>query len=367
MKFAGRTISCILAPILDSNYVNLYGRDVTRQKLAEAEKLRQAERTNTLARVARNLNAQLELKTVLKLVCEETRQALRISASGLMLYNEKRDLFELASTCGLPPEILAQAPALAGAIQKLIRQEHGSVLSVQDTRLLPFSSNSLFANVGIRSLASVELKREGKYIGLLNVISLDETYAFSEDDISLLQSLADLAAQAISNARLYEEFERRYSRTQALRNIDAAISNSLNLQLTLKIILGEVVTQLGVDASDILLVTPHTQMLELASSYGFRFEEKVRNFSIHVGDGMVGKLALKREMLQIQHLEQQEDILLRRKIFENEGFVTYFGIPLLAKGTLVGVLEVFQRSQLEPDSGMGGISGGAWRTSRHCH
>ncbi len=147
-----------------------------------------------------------------------------------------------------------------------------------------------------------------------------------------------------------KESERRYSRTQALRNIDAAISNSLNLQLTLKIILGEVVTQLGVDASDILLVTPHTQMLELASSYGFRFEEKVRNFSIHVGDGMVGKLALKREMLQIQHLEQQEDILLRRKIFENEGFVTYFGIPLLAKGTLVGVLEVFQRSQLEPDS-----------------
>ena len=317
LEFAGRTFAYILTPILDSEYVNLYGRDVTNLKLAEAEKLRQAERTNTLARVAQHLNAQLDLKTVLKLVCEETKQALGLSASSLMLYNEKRDVFELASTCGLPQDVLAQVPALTGELQKQINQNDGSVLLLKDISMLSNSASQLFMDAGIRSLASVELKREGKFIGLLNAINI-EFNSFGEDDISLLKGLADLAAQAISNARLYEEFERRYRRTQALHNIDAAISNSLNLKLTLNIILGEVVTQLNADASDILLVTPHTQMLEMGSSYGFRFEEKLKNFSIHIGDGMVGKLALKREMLHIRHLEKYDDVLLRRQVFDNE-------------------------------------------------
>jgi putative nucleotidyltransferase with HDIG domain len=39
----------------------------------------------------------------------------------------------------------------------------------------------------------------------------------------------------------------------------------------------------------------------------------------------------------------------RRELLKDEKFVEYFGIPLIAKGTLKGVLEVFHRTPLSPD------------------
>ncbi len=38
-----------------------------------------------------------------------------------------------------------------------------------------------------------------------------------------------------------------------------------------------------------------------------------------------------------------------RKTFAGEGLVCYYGLPLIAKGRVLGVLEVFHRSPLDPD------------------
>ena len=43
------------------------------------------------------------------------------------------------------------------------------------------------------------------------------------------------------------------------------------------------------------------------------------------------------------------DEFLRSPKFEEEGFVTYFGVPLIAKGQVQGVLEIFHRSLLSTD------------------
>src|SRR3990172_5497742 len=57
---------------------------------------------------------------------------------------------------------------------------------------------------------------------------------------------------------------------QALHKIDQAIAGSLDLDLIFGIILGEVRTQLNIDAVAILLLNQHTQHLEFASGIGFR-------------------------------------------------------------------------------------------------
>ena len=49
-------------------------------------------------------------------------------------------------------------------------------------------------------------------------------------------------------------------------------------------------------------------------------------------------------------LRRPEVTVGRTPLFEGEGFVTYFSVPLVAKGQVKGVLEVFHRSRLEPDA-----------------
>jgi putative nucleotidyltransferase with HDIG domain len=62
-----------------------------------------------------------------------------------------------------------------------------------------------------------------------------------------------------------------------------------------------------------------------------------------LGEGVVGQQIMERHTLHIPNLEATGDNLLRSEIFHDEGFVTYSAAPLVAKGEVKGVLEVYQR------------------------
>ena len=60
------------------------------------------------------------------------------------------------------------------------------------------------------------------------------------------------------------------ARLTALRAIDITITSSLDLRVTLSVILHEVKTQLGVHAADILLLKSPTHILEYVTGFGFQ-------------------------------------------------------------------------------------------------
>lgn len=145
------------------------------------------------------------------------------------------------------------------------------------------------------------------------------------------------------------EIQQQADRLKSLRNIDIAISNSLDLKLVLNIISNEVHRQLGCDASDILLLDRYSQVLKFASGYGFYNEKQSQGVRLRLGEGMAGKVAIERKLLHEPDLGLRVDTSVRKSSFEDEGFITYFGVPLITKGELNGVLEVFQRTLFEPE------------------
>ncbi|MBI3360374.1 MAG: PAS domain-containing protein, partial [Chloroflexi bacterium] len=64
------------------------------------------------------------------------------------------------------------------------------------------------------------------------------------EEVRLLTSIADIAANAINRAALHEQTERQLQRLTALRAIDAAISASLDLRITLNVLLDQLMSQL---------------------------------------------------------------------------------------------------------------------------
>jgi putative nucleotidyltransferase with HDIG domain len=103
-----------------------------------------------------------------------------------------------------------------------------------------------------------------------------------------------------------------------------------------------------VDAVNILLINPKTQTLFHAASSGFR-SEALKNTRLYIGDSLAGQAIRTRTTTHIPNLGESK-LLQRVQILTEEGFVTYFGVPLIAKGQIKGVLEVFHRSRIEPDS-----------------
>ena len=143
-----------------------------------------------------------------------------------------------------------------------------------------------------------------------------------------------------------EQIKRQLERLAALRNIDMTISSSLDLRVTLNVILEQVMSQLHVDATDVLLHNPHTQMLEYAAGRGFKYEGITRT-RLRLGEGYAGKAALERRTVNVANLHLEADPS-REILLAGEDFVTYYAVPLLVKGQVKGVLEIFNRSHLNP-------------------
>ena len=155
-------------------------------------------------------------------------------------------------------------------------------------------------------------------------------------------------AQDISERKLAEiQIRQQIARLMALRNIDLAITSSFNLQFTLGTVLTEVINQLQVDAASILLLHPKEQTLTYAATHGFR-SPQIAGASIPVTDSHAGEAVNLRRLVRIEDLQARRDSKAATELFEGEGFITYFAVPLISKGKVLGVLEVFQRVALTP-------------------
>ena len=193
---------------------------------------------------------------------------------------------------------------------------------------------------------TVPLRTTNSVIGVINIADTNDRF-FTEDDIKLLTTLCENAGNAIQNIWLKEQTEQRLMQISAVNTIDRAISSSLDLQVTLEILVSKVISLLTVDAVDVLLFNPYSKLLEFSAGKGFR-SHKAETASLQLGESFAGKAALSREMVAVKDVTKVNNLVFT-KYLEDEEFITYYGIPLVAKGQLKGVLEIYNRSILEPD------------------
>jgi putative methionine-R-sulfoxide reductase with GAF domain len=145
--------------------------------------------------------------------------------------------------------------------------------------------------------------------------------------------------------RRHAEDQARYrlEHLRVLHAVDLIISSSLDLRVTLSEILGLVGNQLSADAAGILLLNPHTLILEYAAGQGFRTSE-IEQSRLRMGEGIAGTVALEHRSISIPDLTAPDTGFLRAPLLEREGFIAYYAAPLFAKGQVKGVLEVFFRT-----------------------
>ena len=122
---------------------------------------------------------------------------------------------------------------------------------------------------------------------------------------------------------------------EVLLEIDRAVNSSFDLRLTLDVALAKIISTFEMDAAGVLLLKPDTMTLEYAAAKGFR----TQLYKLAVGEGFAGRAALEKRLLQSTDIQAEADFELRE-----EGFTMGFAVPLVAKGEIVGVLEVFRRS-----------------------
>jgi PAS domain S-box-containing protein/putative nucleotidyltransferase with HDIG domain len=325
-------------------------QDVTHYKLAVEDLRRSAIRSQALARISSRLNAQLDLDTVARAVCEEAATALGIAAVSICWYDVQRKCLFHSAAVNLPLEYINWIKP------RSIPQDLYAKLTLDENRIIVLDSGSTEAepfqavtkDLGFNKIILARLARQSELIGTINLFLHDNDRMIEEESLDFLGSLADQATQAVINARLFEDAHQRLERLASLHRIDIAIASSSDIQVTLNVILEQVLSRLNVDAANFLIFNPVTGILNYAVGMGFR-TDALKHTHLKLGDGYAGMAALERRSISVQDLVDHNFEFYRSPFFLEENFISYYAVPLLAKGSVKGVLEIFLRSQLNPD------------------
>jgi GAF domain-containing protein len=112
-------------------------------------------------------------------------------------------------------------------------------------------SNQTNGSKDRRSALAVPVKLRGEVIGVLHVESNDPLKHWQEDEITLVQAVAERAAFAMENARLFQDARRRAAKERLISEASARISGALNVENILRATAEELERVLG--GSEILI------------------------------------------------------------------------------------------------------------------
>ena len=165
-----------------------------------------------------------------------------------------------------------------------------------------------------------------------------------EDFAHVLVSISDTTARKAAE----EQVRMQVQHLAALRAVDMAISASMDLPIVLRVLLNQVQQQLKVHSASILLFNQATQKLEFAAGSGFK-SRAVERTNLSLGESYAGKAALERRIVAADDLSTNFSQIATDGLRE-DGFTDYLGIPLISKGSVKGVLEIFNRGKLPQDA-----------------
>ncbi len=188
------------------------------------------------------------------------------------------------------------------------------------------------------------VRKDGKRIWVLVSSRFETEEAHGGGTFS--GSIIDITDRKIAQERLQSQFNHMAS----LRRVDRAISSTFDKSVVLDIIVDEMVNELQVDAAAVLLLNPLSNHLEFAAHRGFfTSANRLRKIQVPLQNSFAGKAFLEQRTFPIRDLREcdHKELILRE--FNGDNFRSYFAAPLISKGNVIGVLEVFNRHVTDPE------------------
>ncbi|MBV9577178.1 MAG: GAF domain-containing sensor histidine kinase [Chloroflexi bacterium] len=180
-----------------------------------------------------SLLSSLQLETVLQSVVDVALDLLGADKGSLLVWDDDHRRLRPGAVRGFSPESVASMRHLAGEGITGRVAASGQPITVEDTSHDPRVARHITDPEGVRSLIHVPIKIGGTIFGVFGV-NYCRPHRFSGEEERLLVGLAQRAALAIDNARLYARAEERAHELEALYRADQNLHRSLRLSEVLQ-------------------------------------------------------------------------------------------------------------------------------------
>lgn len=339
-------------PLFDANG-NIIGgmaivRDVTEQMQNEQRVKAQHAVTQILVESSSIEEASLK---IIEVVCE----CLAWDVGELWLADKQKGVLCLAESWHSPTLDLSGFEAITRTITFTpgnglpgsVWQSGKPVWVVDITQDAGFPRAEIAVKEGLQSAFCFPIEGNREVIGVINFLSRTT----KQPDNNLLNMMTAIGRQIglfIVRKQSEEQTKIQLQRISALHEVDIAITGSFDLRLSLNIFLEKVITLLKVDAADIFILNKHMQALEYVTGRGF-LSDAIKTPLVSLSDEVLGRAVSERHLINIPDLRGAKETFNRARILSDEGFVSYYAVPIVAKGYVNGVLEIVHQIPFHPD------------------
>ncbi len=312
-----------------------YRRTEAERQQAEATLSQRAEEMTALYQTALEINAELDVPTLLRGIVHRAATLLSTEMGTLFLLKSPNDdVFEVVAVHNRPKQELGQVITLGQGATGRIAQT-GDPFIIRDYNNWPGRLDRL-ANEPVGRLLGVPLKQGEQIIGVLNVFDT-KAGDFQENEVQLLNLFATYASVVIQNARLFEAEQRQREMAETLGEITRVINSSLELQEVLDQILVELEHVISYDAATVSLIEDNE--VRIVAAQHLLGQEKIIN----------KPLLLTKLPLFIKVIQQQQPLLVPDTVQEPhfkpplEGVIParcLILIPLIIRERIIGILSL---------------------------
>ncbi|MBN1873814.1 MAG: PAS domain S-box protein [Anaerolineae bacterium] len=299
---------------------------------------RQLDRLETVNAIGTAVVSSLEQDTVLHQVLELTCHALDVEEGSILLLDEATETLYFVQTLSrIDAELRMHRLALGQGIAGWVAQQR-EVACVNDVRADSRWLQEIDKDTGFetRSLLCAPLVYRHKVIGVIEMVNKRHG-GFVDEDVSLLEAIASIAAVALENARLFADARAHAQESRTLYELGLTLSYSLDPTLVIREALSQVqalfqaqgVVLMRNDAANGTLHVVHTL-----------FEHEMTDFPISLVPDDIAEWSLsQRQALRIDDIQNDHQMHLGTS-FLPKNVRAVMSVPLLRLDHVIGVIVV---------------------------
>jgi signal transduction protein with GAF and PtsI domain len=285
--------------------------------------------------ICKAISSSLSLDEVLTLVVKNVVKVMNVKASSLRLLNNETKQLELVAYHGLSARYANKGPVdYDGSIVDALTGKSVSIYDITADEDARYRSEAI--EEGIRSILSIPLRSGDEVMGVLRMYT-SEPVEYSGEDLKFVAAIAEQAAVAIVNARVFEKTvskEKEYLRV--FQKVAKAVSSSLQVSEVLDMIVKTLPEVMNLKAATIRLLDESGDRLELAAANGLS-ERYLKRGPVDMEDNI--REALQEKPVAIMDVSTDPRVWYRREA-EEEGIKSMLTLPIIARSRIIGILRL---------------------------
>ncbi|GAB4454171.1 MAG: hypothetical protein OHK0029_08490 [Armatimonadaceae bacterium] len=306
---------------------------------------RRAEEATALYELSQAVTSTLNLSDVLQRVADSVLSLLQVDMFALFLWDEQTERLQLVVARGLPEGVAERVqPGLGEGIPGWVL-EFETPTAVQDVAADHRNTSAPLHTEGVVSMTCMPLQVGSATIGVLAALS-SRRRMFTVSEMELLYTIANQAAIAIENARMYADVRQNAVELRKyVQRVARALGSTRDPDRVPELVASLTREIMSADRCA-LLVTPANEAgqreKQVAASVGFRVEEAA--FAPLLTDGSPAAWVVENvQPLAVSDLEADTRFATSFDRPVRGTAHAYLGVPLRHGQEALGVLEVYCR------------------------